>query len=344
VTDDGLTGAELARAFFTEVVDPILTSRFAGLPFAAARVGTGSDVLGFDDETSRDHDWGVRLSVFVPADVVASVDGELAQRLPESFNGYPTRFAFTGERESRHHVEVTSVSDFAVNRLGFDPRRGVTLADWLSVTGQAVLELTAGPVFADRAAELEELRRALSWYPDDVWRYVLACDWDRIDQELPLMSRAADVGDDPGSRIIAARLVHVVMHLAFMLERRWPPYAKWFGSGFTQLGVAEAVTGAVAAAVTSSDARVRQSSIARALDALLAQQNALGLTTTGAATVPFWNRPYLHPDPQIVDQLIAGIEDAEVRRLPRGRGSIEQLTDNVRVLVDPSARRALVAH
>ena len=67
-----------------------------------------------------------------------------------------------------------------------------------------MLEVTAGPLFADETGEISAARRALEWYPDDVWRYVLAADWIRLEQELPLMSRAGDVGDERGSRIIAA--------------------------------------------------------------------------------------------------------------------------------------------
>ena len=72
------------------------------------------------------------------------------------------------------------------------------------MTGQAALEITAGAVFVDETGELTRLRDALEWYPDDLWRHVIACDWQRLDQELPLMSRAGERGDDLGSRVVAA--------------------------------------------------------------------------------------------------------------------------------------------
>ncbi|NYK10165.1 DUF4037 domain-containing protein [Leifsonia naganoensis] len=340
--DDAATGVSLSRAFFDDVVAPLLSASLPRLRFGAGRLGTGSDVLGFDDDVSRDHDWGLRLSLFVPADAVGDVSALLNDDLSDTFRGLPARFAFTGESLVRHHVEVTSVREFAVARLGFDPRDGIDVHDWLSVSGQAALEVTAGAVFADPAGELGAVRRALAWYPDDLWRYVLASDWERIAQELPLMARAAEVGDDTGSRIVAARLSQVAMHLAFLLERTWPPYAKWFGSAFAYLPNAGPVGGSIAAVLDARNLATRHRGLGDALQLLLDRQNALGLTAVETALVPFWDRPHLHPDPAIATQLLDGITDPDVLRLPRGGGSIEQRTDNVAVLTRPEARRATV--
>lgn len=202
VKHTGQSGTDLALRYYDGVVRPMLAEQFPRLPHAAGRVGSGSDVLGFDDETSRDHDWGLRLSLFVPPDAVDEVSRALAEDLPETYERLPTRFAFTGETERRHRVEVASVSEFVVARLGFDARGDVTVENWLSLTGQAVLEVTAGPVFADTDGALTAARRALTWYPDDVWRYILACDWIRLAQELPLMSRAAELCWPLGRRAI----------------------------------------------------------------------------------------------------------------------------------------------
>ncbi|MGO4689174.1 DUF4037 domain-containing protein [Glaciibacter sp. 2TAF33] len=216
--------------------------------------------------------------------------------------------------------------------------------DWLSISGQAALEVVAGPIFSETSDELGSARRALEWYPDDVWRYVLACDWIRVDQELPLMGRAADLGDDAGSRVIAARLVCSVMHMAFMVERRWPPYSKWFGTLFRTLAHADEVGLAIDSALRANNLAGRQLGIAAALEPLLRRQNALELTATTRATIPFWDRPYLHTDPVIIAQLLDGIVDPSVRALPRGRGSVDQRTENVDVLVDVNARRSAVAN
>ena len=335
-------GIALARAYFEEIVRPILQQAFPGMTYAAGRVGAGSDVLGLDDETSRDHDWGLRLNLFVPEGAVGEVDRLLGLQLPERFRGWPTRFPFTGESLARHHVHVDTVSGFVSDRLGFDPATAFPVRDWLSISGQAALEIVAGPVFTDDPRDLTNARRAIEWYPDDLWRYVLAADWTRLAQELPILGRADDVGDRLGAQVIAARLVQATMHLAFMLERRWPPYAKWFGSMFRRLSCAAEVGGVLHEVLEASRAGERQRGIAQALDVLLLMQNDLGLTSVPRATVPFWGRPYLQPDPLIAAQLADGVVDPMVRALPAGFGAIDQRTDNIDILVRPASRRAMV--
>lgn len=197
--------------------------------------------------------------------------------------------------------------------------------------------------YAAKAGGLTAARHALTWYPDDVWRYILACDWIRLAQELPLMSRAADVGDEIGTRIIVARLTQITMHLAFMLERCWPPYAKWFGTSFIHLVCAKELGEALSRTLRADNDADRRFGLASALESLLHEQNGLGLTTVTQAVVPFWDRPHIHPNPEIAPQLLEGITQLGAKNLPYGRGSAEQRTDNVDILVAPHSRARLVS-
>ena len=99
--------------------------------------------------------------------------------------------------------------------------------------------LTSGRVFFfDGLGQLESIRKKLSYYPDDVWRYMLAAQWQRISQEEHVMGRCGQISDDLGSRLIAARLVRALLRLCFLMERKYSPFIKWFGSAFAQLDCA----------------------------------------------------------------------------------------------------------
>ena len=60
-------GISLARSYWVQMVRPLLDLELPSVPRIAARIGSGSDVLGLDDEMSRDHDWGLRLQLLVPS-------------------------------------------------------------------------------------------------------------------------------------------------------------------------------------------------------------------------------------------------------------------------------------
>src|SRR3954447_19957906 len=188
------TGLELAREYYDEVVAKLLADRWPGLPHAAARLGSGSGGLGLDDAVSHDHDFGLRLTLLVGHDHVEAVDQHLDDLLPETFQGWPTRFATSWDPRVRHKVQVTTAEGFAASRLGVPVDRPWDAVDWLAVTGQSVLEVTAGAVFVDSLGAISDIRRRLQWYPRDVWCHVVATDWRRIGQELPQIARAGARG------------------------------------------------------------------------------------------------------------------------------------------------------
>ncbi|WP_419702536.1 DUF4037 domain-containing protein [Promicromonospora sp. NFX87] len=348
-----MSGIELARAYWADVVRPILDRKLPDLPRAAGRLGTGSDVLGLDDETSRDHDWGLRLTLLVPADRIAEVDRVLAASLPASYRGSPTAFPLTFDMTVRHRVEIAAPAQFVRSRTGLDLTGGengegggensaLRLTDWLSLTGQSVLEVTAGPVFEDTSGEITALRDRLAWYPHDVWLHVLAADWTRIAQELPFVGRTGQRGDDLGSRLIAARLVTALVRLGFLLERRWPPYPKWAGTLFTWLPVAPSAGGPLAEALAAATWQEREAALHAACEVLHERQRAVGLPALdGAACEPFYDRPFTGLR-DVAGVLRAAVTDPEVRALAH-RGGVEQWVDDVGTLTDPGARRRLAS-
>jgi hypothetical protein len=344
--DDDLRGAELARRFFTDVVAPLLSRALPGLRYAAGRLGPGSDVLGLDDATSRDHDWGCRLTLLVDEearDQVPLISRLLEEQLPERFLEFPVRFPLTRDPSVSHRVDVAIVADFTAGLLGVDPTGGLSVPDWLCLTGQSVLEVTAGPVFADDTRALAPARALLAWYPPDAERYVLAGGWQRLCQLMPFVGRTAEAGDELGSRLLSAKLAGDLVWLAFALSRRWAPYAKWRGTAFRSLPVAGPLGPLLGAATAAPAWREREDALAGACEVLLDRQRERGLPAPDAAVIHFHSRPFRTVDSAVPQLLLAGITDPDVARLPPMVGSVEQWVDSTDVLSGARRRVALRA-
>ncbi len=346
-----MQGLELSRRFYFEAVRPILDRRFPALEHAAALIGPGSEVLGYDDEVSTDHHWGPRTQLFVRDRAVGeAIDLALGEELPTTFGGFSTNFAPPDEFGVRllaaveagpvaHRAEVLELGTFLRERLGVDPLQGFTVTDWLATPAQRLLETTAGEVFADLVGDLTHVRDLLGWYPHDVWLFVMAGRWRRIAQLEHLHGRAGLVGDELGSRLLCGALARELMSLGFLQNRRYPPYAKWLGTAYALLGLPE--LGAIESAVGAGDWRSREEALVVAYEAVAGRHNRLGLTEAVDPTVrDFWGRPIrvLMAD-RFVDALRAAIEDPDLRAIDHEAGSIDAISDNTDVLTGPGLWR-----
>ena len=345
-----IPGLRLAGEFYSEVVRPLLGAEFPALRYAAALLGPGSEVLGFDTGRSTDHDWGPRLQVFLgDADAgphASSIAAMLDRRLPADFRGYPVAFPVTREPDgvARHRVQVTGLGSWLSGQLGFDPRAGVTVRDWLAVPSQRLAEITAGVVFHDEPGELSRVRTTLAWYPDDVWRYVLSCQWVRISQEEAFPGRCAEAGDELGSAVITARLARDLMRLWLLMHRRYPPYSKWLGSAFARVSGTASLAASLAAALSATDWTSRERHLSQACVTAARAHNRLGLTEPlDPGTRGFYDRPYQVLDAgRFAGALTAAITDPQLRVRPP-IGAADQFLDSTDALGDLRCPRAVIS-
>jgi hypothetical protein len=352
-----LPGIALARILHEQAVRPILAQEYPELPYTAALVGAGSEVLGLDTPRSTDHDWGPRLQLFLtPQDTAAHgsrIRRVLAERLPKRICGHPTNFRQVNDRVGHldhtdgpvnHRVLVADTASWLTGQLGIDPTAAEpTVHDWLSMPQQRLAEVTAGAVFHDDLGILSAARERLAWYPDQVWRYLAACQWQRIAQEEAFVGRCAEAGDALGSAVVAARLVRDLMRLCLLLERRYAPYSKWLGSAFSRLPIAERLTPALQAALAATDHRERETQLCAAYQAVAALHNDTGLTApleTGCRR--YHDRPYqvLFAE-RFADATAATVTDPRLRALPRV-GAVDQWADSTDFLGAGELRAAVV--
>jgi Domain of unknown function (DUF4037) len=319
-----VTGAALARRLY----DEHLASAVA-VPHAAAFLGWGSDVLGYDDERSQDHGFGPRLQLFVDAADVPAVADAVERALPEEVDGYPTRFGWD-DVPVAHRVYVTTLAEWLDMRLGFDATAGVSTLDWLLTPQQRLLEVTAGAVFADDG-RLGAVRAELAWYSDDVWLWILASQWRRVAQEEAFPGRAAERGDELGSRLVAARIARDLVGLCFLLERRYAPYAKWLGTAFAGLDSAAEVGPALEAALAATAWEEREDALVAAYEAVARRQVAL---TPGPepSVRRYFTRPFrVIGGDRFAEACLERVADARLRSLPLV-GAVDQAAGAADVL------------
>jgi hypothetical protein len=338
-------GLALSQRFFAVVVQPIIAAAYPQLEYAAALIGPGSEVLGFDTEISTDHHWGPRVILFLSEDDLSlrgvAIDRLLSTELPFEFLGYPTNYGPPDEIGVRllqpiesgtvsHRVELTTVRHWFASYLGWDTTGAPGVVDWMIIPQHRLRAATTGAIFRDDTGELTAARDALAWYPEDVWYYLLAAQWQRVSEEEAFMARCGDVGDELGSILVAARLVKDVMRLCFLMERQYAPYAKWFGSAFRQLAVGRALEPVLKQAIGAESWETRQEALAVAYRAVAAKHNALGITEPLDPDVrPYYGRPYLVIGAdRFADAIEARISDPDVRLLPRRLGSLNQVVDS----------------
>jgi hypothetical protein len=344
-----------------------MAAEFPDLAYSAALIGYGSDVLGYDTALSTDHEWGPRLWLFLDGSEKSelyrmedTIDPILKQRLPATFRGYSTNFSTRKSADGvrtmdpvepddasgliEHHIDIWSVDEFLRWELGVDSVDHLSMGDWLTFPEQKLLEMTAGAVYHDGLGQLVPIREQLAYYPHDIWLYRLAAQWKRIAQEEAFVGRSGDVGDELGSQLVAARLVYDVMRLCFLLERRYAPYSKWWGTAFGRLHCAPQVGPQLAAVLAATTWRERERRLARAYETVAQMQNDLAVAEPqDPASRPYFGRPYqvIMAD-RFANALSAAIEDPEVLRIKENlglAGALDQWADSTDVISNAATAR-----
>lgn len=355
-----IPGLELSEAFYLEAARPILDAHFPDLPHSAALLGWSSEVLGYDDAQSTDHSWGTRFYLFLSeadhARYLKPIHRALAENLPREFRGYPTSFGQPDEVGVRlalqsdtgrieHAVDCETVRSFFGWYLGSDPRAEITTVDWLTFSEHKLLGVTSGRVFHDGLNELEAARRRYSYYPDEVWRFLLARQWGKLSENEAFVGRAGATGDELGSAVLAARQVKILMSLCFLLERRYAPYGKWFGRAFSELRAATEMTPALTATLRATHWKEREAHLAAAYETAARVHNALGITRPVHDKVSdYHGRGYLviHAD-EFMLALRETISSPEIFRLRHHVGSVNQFVDSTDLLSKVELCRTLRA-
>ena len=324
-----IPGLRLSERLYHEIVKGLLLRYSPDLRYSAGLIGYGSDVLGFDDETSTDHNWGPRLSLFLEdgeSDLAPEIATYLRKNLPTDFCGYSTNFTLKRDDQTQsmceaiggevnHLIEIHGVDRYFCSVLG-KGADGLTHIDWLGIPEQKLLELTSGRIFHDGLEKLERYRKALSYYPKEVGKLRLAAYWDCIANEEAFVGRMIESADGIGLRLLTARLITHLMRICFILKKKYCPYSKWFSKSFQNLELPECRV-LIEDILAESDMRAVEEKLTELYLGVLRLQNESGdYPVINHKIKNYYGRPYkVIMAGEIVEQLMDSIEDEKLKSL-----------------------------
>jgi hypothetical protein len=233
-------GLELSEKYFEAYGLPMIRGKFGQYSsrIAAGLVGEGSECFRYDDDISRDHDWGPSFCVWLREDDYQTFGTELQHEislLPQEFSGYGARRT---SNWGSGRIGVLQISEFFRKFTGRD-RPPETGLDWLSIPEDALATCTNGKVFYDPAGDFSNWRNALlNFYPEDVRLKKIASRCMTIAQFGQYnFERCLKRKEYFAAQYAETKFCADVISLVFLLNRRYAPFFKWMHRALGELPV-----------------------------------------------------------------------------------------------------------
>lgn len=250
------SGMTLARAFWEQVVRPMIAERYPDHAprIAAGLVGHGSECYGFDDAISQDHDFGPRCCLWLTDEDYAAI----GERLQSDYEALPRSFTvddsgaivFGGEASSTPSVNDTMTRTPRAQGTGrregvfsiggfFESITGYRQAppsdrphEWLMLDEATLAAATNGAVFADPLGDFSATRQGFKAMPDDVRLSLISRRLGMIAQagqyNLP---RMLERGDGAAAWLSIREFIDATASLVFLFNGPitvgYLPYYKW---------------------------------------------------------------------------------------------------------------------
>lgn len=234
-------GMQLAKSYWQTYGKPLLElEQFKDYKnrIAAGLVGHGSECYGFDDEISRDHDFGPGFCMWLTDEDYAKIGDDLQaayDSLPQEYAGFGSREETPRAKscEESKRVGVFSISEFFENITGFATAPSKNEPHlWLSLSEPTLAAATNGQIFADPLGEFSKTRQSFKLMPDDL-RISL------ISRRLGMMAQAGQYNvprmlarkDGAAAWLSINEFVRATASIVFLLNNPisagYLPYYKW---------------------------------------------------------------------------------------------------------------------
>ena len=233
-----IKGMELCRKYFETYGRTMLRETFPEYAdkIVVGLVGEGSDCYGFDDEISKDHDFGPRFCMWVSEEVYEEIGEELNrayENLPDTFEGCTRNMTTTGI----FRQGVMILDDFIEHHL-FTRTMPKTDNDWLLLPESGLSALCNGEIWMEGDGRFADIRKYLSVYPSRV-RYKKIAQSMHLVRQMGLYNyfRMKQRGEKIAAEISLTGYMENVMKVVYYLNNVHPTYYKWLHKGMKDFAV-----------------------------------------------------------------------------------------------------------
>ncbi len=233
-----MKGLELAEKYYETYGRKMLAEQFGQIKdqTAVGLVGYGSECLGFDDDISKDHDYGPSFCIWLPREIYQEYGTSMQEAydaLPREFLGFAARME---EEQGKGRVGILCLEDFYEEMIGRSSLPQTEM-EWLAIPEEMLATAVNGKVFEDHLRQFSSIRDGLmQYYPHGVWIRKIAYSMAKAAQAGQYnYARAMKRGERIAAEMALTEFVKESMHLVYLLNRTYAPFYKWMHRGMRNL-------------------------------------------------------------------------------------------------------------
>lgn len=250
---------DICKKFYQNYLVKIIHENFAEYEsrIAVGLVGEGSECFGFDDEFSKDHDFGYGVCLWLTDEDYGVIGSELSDSYYEALCEFEVNMTGNNVKNTIKTIDVDTektrydqrrgvmkIRDFYKNLLGvnFDSYEpSLKEAQWFYIEEWRLAHATNGEVFRDDIGKFSDVRNMLlGYYPERIWRM-------RLVNAMHGYAAAAQAnyprcmarGDEVAAAMCRNQGLERAMEIVFLLNRRFTPYYKWTFRAMRELSYKE---------------------------------------------------------------------------------------------------------
>lgn len=224
-----LPGLVLSKMYYKAFGAPVLKRNFSEIldHIAVGLAGEGSECLGYDDESSIDHDFGPGFIIWVD-DTVSEDD---FSRLCKAYSLLPKEYMGINRLETiqgRGRVGVIRLSDFLKKATGYD-HVPIGINEWQNTIDENLILFINGEVFLDKGNIISSLREQIKKeQPYYVYFMKLSVQLERMAKYGQYgYERALGRGDSVTMMLAKADFMKASMRAMHIIAGKYAPYSKW---------------------------------------------------------------------------------------------------------------------